>query len=337
MSGSHTDTVAAGGRYDGSLGVIAALEVADAVASRARDGTAAGTFIAADFVNEEGVRFMPDMMGSLFHRGDLTLEDVRAATDGHGVTVGDALDRLGYAGEDTLDDIDVDAFVELHIEQGPILEHHEQRIGVVTGVQGLKWFEITCRGASNHAGTTPMHDRRDAARAAARLIDHVYQLADEIDGLRVTVGSMRAHPNLVNVIPDRLVFTVDIRHPHQDVLEDAERNLRARVRAAEADIADAVSIRALADAAPVEFDRKVVDAVTDAVKRLGISHRRMISGAGHDAQILASMMPAGMIFVPSRGGVSHNPLEFTEPDDLVAGAETLLTSVFDLIGVPATR
>jgi len=173
MSGSHTDTVATGGRFDGSLGVMAAVEVAAAVSKAAASGAGRGTFIAADFVNEEGVRFMPDMMGSLFFRGDLDIADVRDIRDADRTSIGHELDRLGYAGTDDLSDLSVDCFLELHIEQGPVLESAGQTIGVVTGVQGLKWFEITVAGSSDHAGTTPMQDRRDAGRTAARLIDHL--------------------------------------------------------------------------------------------------------------------------------------------------------------------
>lgn len=327
MSGSHTDTVAGGGRFDGSLGVMAAVEVAAAIAA----GAGRGTFVAVDFVNEEGVRFMPDMMGSLFMRGDLDIEDVRNIRDADGIAIGDELDRLHYAGSDSMTDLPVDFFLELHIEQGPVLENAGQTIGIVTGVQGLKWFEITCTGSSDHAGTTPMQDRRDAGRAAVRLIDHLYQLPEEADGLRMTVGSFRARPNLINVIPERLVFTVDIRHPNPDMLGDAERQIRARVRAADGEFGCDVSIRSLADAAPVDFDRRVVDAVTAEASRRGRQARKMISGAGHDAQILASVLPAGMIFVPSEDGISHSAREYTTPDDLAAGAEVLLGSVLSLM------
>lgn len=333
MSGSHTDTVAGGGRFDGSLGVLAAVEVAAAVAA----GAGHGTFIAVDFVNEEGVRFMPDMMGSLFFRGDLDIDTVRGIRGADDVSIGHELDRLDYAGSDDLSDFDVDFFVELHIEQGPVLESSGQSIGVLTGVQGLKWHQITVSGASNHAGTTPMQDRRDAGRAAARLIDHLYQLTEEVDGLRMTVGSVRARPNLVNVIPDRVVFTLDVRHPKPDVLDDANRQIHARVRAADGEFGCEVSIESLADAAPVDFDRHVVDAVADAAATRDLGARKMISGAGHDAQILASVIPSGMIFVPSRDGISHNVNEFTDPDDLVAGADVLLGSVLTLMGPGTTR
>lgn len=330
MAGSHTDTVATGGRFDGSLGVLAAVEVASAIAE-AEAAASGGTFIVADFVNEEGVRFMPDMMGSLFLRGDLDIGAVRKIRDADGVSIGHELDRLGYAGSDALSDLGMDFFVELHIEQGPVLENSGQSIGVVTGVQGLKWFEITASGASNHAGTTPMQDRRDAGRAAARLIDHLYQLTEEVDGLRMTVGSVRVRPNLINVIPDLFTFTVDIRHPNPDVLEDVDRQIRARVRAADGEFGCEVSIESLADASPVDFDGQVVDAIADAATEMGLGARKMMSGAGHDAQILASSIPSGMIFVPSQDGISHNLNEFTAADDLVAGANVLLGTVLRLM------
>ncbi|NNF04748.1 MAG: M20 family metallo-hydrolase [Rhodothermales bacterium] len=327
MSGSHTDTVADGGRFDGSLGVMAAIEAADAISS----GKGCGTFIAVDFVNEEGVRFMPDMMGSLFFTGRLEIGEVRSIRDAAGTSIGEELNRLGYAGTDSMSDLRPDFFIELHIEQGPILETTDHTIGVVTGVQGLKWFEITCSGTSNHAGTTPMQNRRDAVRAASRLMDHLHQLPDEMDGVRLTVGSVHARPNLINVIAERCVFTVDVRHPNPEVLSDAERHIRARVRAAEAESGCDISIRALADAEPVEFDRRVVEAVARTADESGFPARRMISGAGHDAQILNSVCPSGMIFIPSRGGISHSPDEFSTDDDLVAGANVLLGSILALM------
>ena len=332
MTGSHTDSVGRGGRFDGSLGVAAGLATGRHL--RTHPGAGHGRLIVADFMNEEGARFMPDMMGSLFVRGDLSAADVRSATDSAGITAGDEIDRLNFAGAWSLDPTSVDAFVELHIEQGPVLEQAQQSIGIVTGVQGLRWLRVTCSGASNHAGTTPMHGRRDAHRAAAALIEHIYQLADEIDGLRVTVGAIESSPNQVNVIADQCRFTVDIRHPAADVLLEAERSVRARIRAADMASSCDVGVDDLADAAPVDFDETVIQAVSDSVAELGLTSRRMISGAGHDAQILAAVIPSGMVFIPSRGGISHHPDEYSSPEDTAVGADVILGTVLRLMEGP---
>ncbi len=329
MMGSHIDTVATGGKYDGNLGVLAALEVIETAIESGVE--LQRPLAAAFFTNEEGSRFPPDMMGSLCYTGGLTVEEVMSTTDADGVAVGDELDRIGYRGPMPCPGPAPYAFVELHIEQGPVLERDGMRIGAVTGVQGISWTEVNITGQSNHAGTTPMSMRRDAGLAAGELVVAVRRIAAEMGGTQVgTVGALRLHPDLVNVVAARAQLIIDLRNTDDDDLQSAERQLLAEVRrVAEAEDVE-IDTKWVARFEPVVFDPRVVELVESTAAALGLSVRRMPSGAGHDAQILAGVCPAGMVFVPSVKGISHNPAEHTEPDDLVAGANVLLNTVVAL-------
>jgi len=329
MTGSHIDTVRTGGRYDGNLGVLAGLEVMAAL-----DGAGIVTrrpLAVAFFTNEEGARFAPDMMGSLVFQGDLPLQQALDTRGIDGTTVGENLARIGYAGPAPVGQNRVHAFVELHVEQGPVLEHEDVTIGAVTGVQGIHWSEFTVDGTSNHAGTTPMRLRHDAGLVAARVAGFVRDLSRELGGAQLaTVGQVQCFPNLVNVIPNRAVFTVDLRNTDGAVLADAvQRTLAYAQEVAKAE-GVRLSHRALADFAPVAFDAAMVDRVEAIARRHGHSVRRMPSGAGHDAQMLARMCPAGMIFVPSVAGLSHNVAELTHDRDIQAGADVLLDLMLEL-------
>ena len=329
MMGSHIDTVATGGKYDGNLGVLAALEV---IETAIEQGVALERPLAAAFfTNEEGSRFPPDMMGSLCFTGGLTVEEAMSTTDADGKSVGDELDRIGYRGPTPCPAPTPYAFVELHIEQGPVLERDGMRIGAVTGVQGISWTEVNITGQSNHAGTTPMSMRRDAGLAAGELVVAVRRIASEMGGTQVgTVGALRLHPDLVNVVAARAQLIIDLRNTDDDDLQSAERRLLAEVkRVAESEQVE-IDTKWVARFEPVVFDPRVVDLVESTASALGLSVRRMPSGAGHDAQILAAVCPSGMVFVPSVKGISHNPAEFTGPDDLIAGANVLLNTVVAL-------
>ncbi|MCY3648124.1 MAG: Zn-dependent hydrolase [Acidimicrobiaceae bacterium] len=329
MMGSHIDTVATGGKYDGNLGVLAALEVIETAIESGID--LERPLAAAFFTNEEGSRFPPDMMGSLCYTGGLTVEEAMSTTDANGVAVGDELDRIGYRGPVPCPGPAPYAFVELHIEQGPVLERDGMRIGAVTGVQGISWTEVNITGQSNHAGTTPMSMRRDAGLAAGELVVAVRRIADEMGGTQVgTVGALRLHPDLVNVVAARAQLIIDLRNTDDDDLQSAERRLLTEVKRI-ADSEDVeIDTKWVARFEPVVFDPRVVELVESNASALGLSVRRMPSGAGHDAQILAAVCPAGMVFVPSVKGISHNPAEYTEPDDLIAGANVLLNTVVTL-------
>ncbi len=330
MMGSHIDTVRTGGAYDGNLGVMAGLEVMAAL-DDARLVTRRPLAVAF-FTNEEGSRFQPDMMGSLVYAGALPLEQALATTGIDGSTVGENLHRIGYAGTGPSGGPgSVHAYVELHVEQGPVLEAEGFVIGAVTGVQGISWTELTLTGQSNHAGTTPMRLRHDAGYVAAEVATFARRLASELSGHQVaTVGALTLHPNLVNVIANRVVMTVDLRNTDEAVLCEAERRLFAFVDAAAAAEGVGISRRSLARFEPVVFAPQLVDRVEAIAKELRLPVKRLPSGAGHDAQILARICPACMIFVPSVRGVSHNVEEHTAPADLAAGAEVLLRLVLEL-------
>ncbi len=329
MTGSHIDTVASGGRYDGNLGVLGGLEVvatlndAEVVTRRPLE--------VAFFTDEEGARFSPDMLGSMTYAGGLPLEEALDRTDADGLVLGDELDRIGYRGPVPVPGPVPHAFVELHIEQGPVLERQGRTIGAVTGVQGISWRELTIRGQANHAGTTPMALRHDAGFAAGAVTQGVRDLVTAMGDPQVgTVGVIDLDPGLTNVVARRARMTVDLRNTDEALLQEAEHRLAAlvtEVAEAEGVTVDSVS---LARFEPVTFDPRVVDLVEATAERLGHSVLRLPAGAGHDAGLLAGVCPAGMVFTPSRDGISHNPAEHTDPEDLDAGADVLLQVVLTL-------
>ncbi|MBC8365737.1 MAG: Zn-dependent hydrolase [Actinobacteria bacterium] len=323
MTGSHIDTVRTGGRYDGNLGVLAGLEVLETLAEQGIETD--HPFAVAFFTDEEGARFPPDMLGSLVYVGGMGIEEALDITGINGAVVGDELDRIGYRGPYPCPGQAPHAFVELHIEQGPVLEAEGTTIGAVTGVQGISWTEYTVTGQANHAGTTPMHLRHDAGYAAAAIVTNVRELASRMGDRQVaTVGRLELQPDLVNVVAGSAVLTVDLRNTDESLLQQAEADLAGFV--AELVAAEGVEInsRSLARFEPVVFDDRIIDIVAATAERLGHSVARMPSGAGHDAQMLARVCPTGMVFVPSRHGISHNPAEHTDASDLVAGADVLL-------------
>jgi N-carbamoyl-L-amino-acid hydrolase len=332
MMGSHIDTVRSGGRYDGNLGVLAGLEVVETLEQH---GVATRHPLAvAFFTNEEGARFQPDMLGSLVFAGGLALEealDIRAID---GAVLGAELTRIGYAGPIPCPAPRAPhAYVELHIEQGPVLEANGCDIGVVTGVQGISWQELTVVGQSNHAGTTPMDMRHDAAYVAAEIAVSVRRLALDLGDHQVaTVGVVTVEPGLVNVVAARATLTVDLRNTDEDTLREAERRLVAYCHERAGAEGVTITSRPLARFAPVAFDPAVIDLVERTAARLGHRTMRLPAGAGHDAQMVARLCPSGMIFTPSAKGLSHNPAEHTEPADLEAGANVLLQVVLDLAG-----
>ncbi|AOE85155.1 Zn-dependent hydrolase [Pseudomonas sp. TCU-HL1] len=330
MIGSHIDSVANAGALDGCYGVLAGLAVLRAY--REAGLSPSRPITVAAFTNEEGVRYQPDMMGSLVYAGGLDVETALNAVGTDGTRLGEELARIGYAG-----DLEPGAqvpheYLELHIEQGPILEAEGLQIGVVENLQGISWQQVTVKGSANHAGTTPMHLRHDAGWVASSVISQLREIA--VDGTLATAGCMRFEPNLINVIPRKATFTVDLRDPDEARLQAAERRLAQLV----ARIADAEGVEIQSAQwvrfQPVVFDAGLADAIEASASRLGLSHRRMTSGAGHDAQMIARIAPAAMIFVPSQDGVSHNPREHTGDDLLLSGAEVLLDVVRHRLAQP---
>jgi N-carbamoyl-L-amino-acid hydrolase len=329
MCGSHIDTVRTGGRFDGNLGVLSGIEVIETLMSAGIETTR--PFAVGFFTNEEGARFNPDMMGSLVYAGGMTAEEAYDVVGIDGASVGAELDRIGYRGPHPTPGPVPHAFVELHIEQGPVLELEGYRLGAVTGVQGISWTELTITGQSNHAGTTPMRFRHDAGYAAARIATFVRELATELGHPHVgTVGKIDLHPNLVNVVAATARLTVDLRNTDEAVLQESERRLHAFLRELEAAEGVTVTARTLARFEPVQFDERVVSLVERTAGRLGNSVMRLPSGAGHDAQMLARVCPTAMIFTQSHLGISHNPAEHTEPADLVMGTDVLLQVMLEL-------
>jgi len=335
MTGSHIDTVRTGGRYDGNLGVLAGLEVIESLmAAGVRPRRPIAVTV---FSNEEGARFQPDMLGSLVYVGGLGVEQALSTLAIDGPSYGDELGRIGYAGTVPCPGPAPHAFVELHIEQGPVLEREGFRFGAVTGVQGISWQEVTIEGQSNHAGTTPMSMRRDPALVAARLTVFLRELAERMGGDQVcTVGRIEVVPNLINVVPRSATLTLDVRNTDEKLLKAAEAEIDGFIEQIAADENVTISRRQLARFEPVEFDPRVVDSVERAITRRGHSVRRLPSGAGHDAQMLARVCPTAMIFTPSHLGISHNPAEHTDDADLVEGTQLLLDVMLDLLDTEFT-
>lgn len=323
LLGSHIDSVIDAGIYDGCYGVLSAVEVIETLKS---SGFSPKRPIAVGaFTNEEGVRYAPDMMGSLVYAGGYPLDKALASIGTDGTILGDELARIGYAGTVEPGFLKPVAYVELHIEQGPILDREKIPVGAVENLQGISWQRVTIRGDQNHAGTTPISMRRDAGHAAARVITFLRSRAVASNTPTVaTVGCIAFEPNAINVVPGVATFTVDLRNPDEDRLREEEEALAAFLDklAREEDVE--VSVERLVRFQPVKFDQRIVKLVEESAKERGLATRRMTSGAGHDAQMIARIAPTAMIFVPSIAGISHNPKEFTPESDLVAGANILL-------------
>lgn len=329
--GSHLDTQPTGGRFDGVYGVLGGLEVIESLNDASVETTA--PLEIAVWTNEEGSRFPMSMMGSAVWAGEATLENVRSLTDRAGVTVGEELDRLGWVGAAPLAK-PLRAYLELHIEQGPILEASGSSIGVVNGVQGIKWFEVAFEGFAAHAGSTPMDRRRDPARALADTLEGVYELAAAgAPDVRVTPAQFTSKPASPNTVPAHVSFTVDMRHPDTTGLQGLETALRALVAEAADRHGCGHRIEVINDCPPVVFDPECVGAVESAALRCGFTYEHIRSGAGHDACHVAMRAPAGMIFIPCKDGLSHNEQESIEPDDAGRGAEVLLHAALGLAGV----
>ena len=335
MSGSHIDTVRTGGRFDGCYGVLAALEV---IQTCQQAGITPPRPLAVGvFTDEEGARFAPDMLGSLVYVGGMPLEEALNVIAIDGAKLGDELVRIGYAGVTPCPGPIPHAFVELHIEQGPMLEANGVRIGAVTSVQGISWQEVTIVGQSNHAGTTPMSLRHDPALVAAEITVFVRQLAKEMGGDQVcTVGKIDLHPNLTNVVAAKATITLDVRNTDDVLLNQAEAKIAEFLQVVASAENVQITTRKLVRFEPVKFDERVIDCIEEIAKQQGNTVQRMPSGAGHDAQMLARVCPSGMIFVPSVKGISHNAAEFTETVDLIAGANILLHTMLSLTTLEPT-
>ncbi len=330
LMGSHLDTVSTGGRFDGAAGVLAGLEVLRTLEERGVRTDRPLGLVA--FTNEEGARYTTDMMGSQAFCGGLTVEQVWAIRGLDGSLIGEELQRIGYVGDFPCGVIKPHAYLEMHIEQGPLLDRERIPIGAVEAITGITWLEVTVHGAANHAGTTPMEGRRDAGLAAARIVAALPDLASAIPNQRVTCGRFSVAPGMVNVIPNEAIFTVDLRNGNPARLQESEGRFTTLVEQTAARSGVNAEVRLLGGVPPQTCDAGVVAEIEKSARELGYSSRRMVSGAGHDAQIMARICPTAMIFVPSRDGVSHSPAEYSSPEDLEAGANVLLHTALQLAG-----
>lgn len=324
--GSHLDTQPTGGKFDGVLGVLAGLEVIQSL-NEAGLVTEAPVMV-VNWTNEEGSRFAPAMLGSGGHAQVYSPEAIDARSDSDGITFGAALDAIGWRGDVPAGDTKLGAMFELHIEQGPILEAEGKSIGIVTGVQGLRWYEARFTGRAAHTGSTPMSLRSNALLPAAQLIEAVDRIghAHAPDAV-ATVGFVEVSPNSNNVIPGEVRLTIDMRHPSDDVLSAMDHDLQTAFNAVLQDRPVTGQLLPISNVAAVAFDPACIDAVRQAATKLDLSARDIVSGAGHDAVHVAKLAPTTMIFVPSKDGLSHNAAEYTSQEQCAIGAQILLDAV----------
>jgi N-carbamoyl-L-amino-acid hydrolase len=330
--GSHLDTQPTGGKFDGVLGTLAGLELIRALNDAGIETEA--PIAVVNWTNEEGSRFAPAMMASAAYVGDFDPADILARRDAAGITVAEALDEIGYRGPEKSGSVPLGAFVELHIEQGPILEAEGKTIGVVERGQGMIWYDGRVVGFESHAGTTPMPLRRDALCALSEIVLAAERIArDHGPSAVATIGQATIANPSRNVIPGEITFTLEFRDPQSETLDA----LNSEIRNAISEIAERrrveITLEQIWRKEPVVFTPEIVEKVEAAAKALGLSHRRMISGAGHDACNLAKTIPTAMIFVPCKDGISHNELEDATPEDCAAGANVLLHTVLSLAKV----
>ncbi len=330
LAGSHLDSQPMGGKFDGAFGVLAALEALQAISEAGIETRRPVEAVA--WVNEEGSRFQPGLTGSFVFTGALSQAEAEAVRDAEGIAIADTLAAMRAATPSAAERpaaVAVAAYVEAHIEQGPRLEAAGLPIGVVSGIQGTRWFAIEVTGHADHAGTTPRAQRRDALLAAIRMVAALEALtSDPDDVLRFTVGRFDVAPGSPNTVPERVFFTIDLRHPDGDVL-NRFGDAVAYTCHAEAGPCG-VSVNETMYSAPVTFPGRMRDTIRNAAEALGLGHMDLPSGAGHDAMALAAVCPTGMIFVPCERGISHNPAESATPADLAAGARVLAASLVDL-------
>ena len=323
LAGSHLDTQPTGGKFDGVYGVLAGLEVLRTL-NDAEIVTDAPLEVAV-WTNEEGSRYAPAMIGSGVWSGVLDIDKAYAAVDKGGKTLGSELERIGYRGDQPASAHPLKAAFEVHIEQGPILEQEERQIGVLSGIQGLRWYDLILDGEACHAGPSPMESRRDPFMAAAPIIAACYRLAAAHGPWgRATFGDIRAEPGSRNTVPERLVINVDLRHPDAGQLDQMDQEFRALVARQCEPYRIEHQVNEIWHMPVTSFASHCVQAVRDATDMLGFSNMDMVSGAGHDSLYIATVAPTGMIFVPCENGISHNEIENAKAEDLEAGCNVLL-------------
>ncbi|MGO4336112.1 Zn-dependent hydrolase [Labrys sp. KB_33_2] len=325
--GSHLDTQPTGGKFDGVLGVLGALEAMRTLHEQGYETNAPIEII--NWTNEEGSRFAPAMLASGVFAGVFTPDYAYERLDRDGISFKDELERIGYHGTEKAGAHKFQAMFELHIEQGPILEDEKTMIGVVTGVQGMRWYEVTVTGQDAHTGATPMYLRKNALLGAARIIEAVDAIGQKHQPGVATVGLIENKPNSRNVVPGEVFFTIDLRHPDEEVLEVMEQEFRAALEAALPPMKLAYEEKRIWNSPAVKFAPDLIECVEHGADKAGFAMRRMVSGAGHDAAYIARVAPTTMIFVPCEGGLSHNEAESTSFDECAAGAQVLLNAVIE--------
>lgn len=329
--GSHIDSVINAGIYDGCYGVLSGLEVIRTL--KENNYKMERPVIVGAFTNEEGIRFQPDMMGSLVFAGGLAVEEAlnSKAIENKELTLKNELQRIGYYGNEKPGFFKPYAYLELHVEQGPILDYEKISIGAVENLQGISWQKIIVYGEANHAGTTPIRLRKDAGYVTAKIITFLRDLVNNSNGTTVaTIGTISFEPNAINVIPSKSTFTVDLRDPNEEKLKSAEKALKNYLEKLRTEERMKIETERLVRFLPVTFNERIVKIIEKVAKDKNYSCRRMTSGAGHDAQMMSRICPTAMIFVPSYKGISHNPAEFTEDEDLLKGTSVLLDVVTKL-------
>ena len=326
--GSHLDTQPTGGKYDGIIGVLSGLEVLRTLNDQGYETNAPIEVI--DWTNEEGSRFAPAMLSSGVFAGAFDTAFAYAREDRAGEKFGDELARIGYKGDVPCGSHKLGAHFEIHIEQGPILEDEAKTIGVVTGVQGMRWYEVTVTGTEGHAGATPMRLRRNALLAASRMVAAIDRIGwDHAPDAVATVGLLENRPNSRNVVPGSVFFTVDLRHPSDAVVTAMEAEMRSELARIAADGNVETAVECVWDSPAVRFDPDCIAAVRRASEAAGYGHRDIVSGAGHDSAYIARVAPTTMVFVPCEKGLSHNEAEHAEKADVIAGANVLLRAVLE--------
>jgi N-carbamoyl-L-amino-acid hydrolase len=329
LIGSHLDTQPTGGKFDGVFGVLAGLEVIESLVEQNIPTTHSIEVVA--WTNEEGARFSPAMIGSGVFAGAFDLEYGLSRRSRDGVTLASELQRIGYAGSRVCQAYPIKAAFEVHIEQGPILEAADMPIGIVTGVQGMRWYDLELLGEAVHAGPTPMNTRRDPVRALHTIISEVYKFADQFGPwARVTFGDARFEPGARNTVPEKVVVTLDLRHPEESTLAEMEKRLQQIVStsAAEANVTGKVHQEWQSPA--ISFNAHCIAAIEASAQSLDLNAMHLVSGAGHDSVYVSRIAPTAMIFVPCKGGISHNESESAEPADLTAGCDVLLNAVVQM-------
>ena len=332
VTGSHIDTQPTCGKFDGNYGVLAGIEVVRTLNDKGIQTEA--PIEVAFWTNEEGSRFVPVMMGSGAFAKAFTLEHAYAATDTEGKTVKGELERIGYLGTEEPGAHPIGCYFETHIEQGPVLEDNDKTIGVVTGVLGVRWYDCVVTGMEAHAGPTPMALRKDALQVATRLMQEVVACAHRHPPHgRGTVGMVSVFPNSRNVIPGKVKFSIDLRNASEALCDAMDADIRSVAAKLAAESGLPIDVKLVTSFPATQFHANCVDAVARATRKLGYSHMNAVSGAGHDAVYMAKLVPAGMIFIPCKDGISHNEIEDAKPEHITAGCNVLLHAMLERAGV----